>query len=632
MGVISEVREFLESSTIHGLTHISTGKTAFVRILWAAIVIFCFCTGFSLIAQAFHSWELSPVITSVDTKPIGQVSFPEITLCPPQGSNTALNIDLVAMEDVELSEDDRENLIEVTLTDLYNSSIAKFTEEQSDFHPVEVIKRVYGGKQDLRMAYISPGYFYDGIWYPDIIKFDATANMDGALAGDYRTPGFGLGRNTSEKTAFPSVEEVYKAYLPPQIFAKETEKATLVVELEYSTDPNPVPYGDVMKSEAYERVNFLKLDGKTSKNGKTGYVEKYNQTFRIDTKRPPRVCSFHISLDRYGIESKIGQQMSGFAVTWYLVNRDGQQISQVDRSIKMPWCKEEEDGSYKMGEAMVRWFNILHHLTSGSQMTTDAVWKIVKAVKLYRLWKDDAPRCEAKENEYTSEPKGNLMYEDIETLLDDIDEGGAFDSERVLSPEDLAEDVWTSGFRMFSHLAFCPSEEIQEWANFYKESLAVSSVRGILEKVIVVMNQKTALEEDPSIETKLFLRLSAAIPFKTGSAVTGISPHWKLLEELDSPAMATVRDILKPCLENNTCGEVEKAVKSISVKEYQMATHPVHILDNEGKKTPSAFIPFCSFGSNMDVLGKPTSNFSFPVCDVFYPRYPIQVESNHKLC
>ena len=620
MGVISEVREFLESSTIHGLTHISTGKTAFVRILWAAIVIFCFCTGFSLIAQAFHSWELSPVITSVDTKPIGQVSFPEITLCPPQGSNTALNIDLVAMEDVELSEDDREKLIEATLTDLYSGSIAKFTEEQSDFHPVEVIKRVYGGRRDLRMAYTRPGSFYDGIWYPDYVTFEATANKDGALAGDYRTPGFGFGRNTSENTAFPSVEEVYKAYLPPQIFVKESESTTLVVELEYSTDPNPVPYGDIMKSEAYERVNFIKLDDKTSKYGKTGYIEKYNQTFEIDTRRPPRVCSFSIKFDRYGMKSKIGQQKSGFAVSWYLVNNDGQLVSNVDPSIQVPWCKEEDDGSSKMGEAMVRWFNILHHLTSVSQMNTDAVWKIVEAVKLYRLWKDDSPRCEAKEYEYTSEPKGNIMPEDIETLLGDIDEAGAFDSESVLSPEDLTEDVWRSGFQMFSYLAFCPSEEVQEWANFYIESLAESSVRGILEKLIVVLNKKAALEEDPSTETKLFSRLSAAITFKTGSAVTGISPRWALLEELDSPVMATVRDILKPCLENNTCEEVEKAVKSLSVKDYKMASHPVHILDDEGKKTPSAFIPFCSFGGNMEVLGKPTSNFSFPVCDVFYPR------------
>ena len=142
------------------------------------------------------------------------------------------------------------------------------------------------------------------------------------------------------------------------------------------------------------------------------------------------------------------------------------------------------------------------------------------------------------------------------------------------------------------------------------------------------MSQKAALEEDPSTETKLFLRLSAAMPLKTGMALTGISPHWALLEELDSPVMATVKDILKPCLENNTCGEVEKVVKSLSVKDYQMASHPVHILDDEGKKTPSAFIPFCSFGGNMEVLGKPTSNFSFPVCDVFYPRYPFQVEKN----
>ena len=128
-------------------------------------------------------------------------------------------------------------------------------------------------------------------------------------------------------------------------------------------------------------------------------------------------------------------------MSWYLVDSNRQLVSQVDRSIEVPWCKEEDCSRSKMGEAIVRWFNILHSLTCVSQMSEDAVWKVVEAVKLYRLWKDDSEKCEAKDYEYTSEPKGNGMPEDIETLLGDIDEAGAFDSEKVLSPEDLTEDV-----------------------------------------------------------------------------------------------------------------------------------------------------------------------------------------------
>ena len=33
--------------------------------------------------------------------------------------------------------------------------------------------------------------------------------------------------------------------------------------------------------------------------------------------------------------------------------------------------------------------------------------------------------------------------------------------------------------------------------------------------------------------------------------------------------------------------------------------------------SPSAFIPFCSFGGNMSVMGRSFNNFSSPICDKF---------------
>ena len=39
---ISTIGEFLESTTIHGLAHISTAKTNTARAIWVAIVVACF--------------------------------------------------------------------------------------------------------------------------------------------------------------------------------------------------------------------------------------------------------------------------------------------------------------------------------------------------------------------------------------------------------------------------------------------------------------------------------------------------------------------------------------------------------------------------------------------------------------
>ena len=43
----------------------------------------------------------------------------------------------------------------------------------------------------------------------------------------------------------------------------------------------------------------------------------------------------------------------------------------------------------------------------------------------------------------------------------------------------------------------------------------------------------------------------------------------------------------------------------------------MHIIDKNGSVSPSAFIPFCSFGGDFDAMGANYSNFNVPVCNSF---------------
>ena len=43
----------------------------------------------------------------------------------------------------------------------------------------------------------------------------------------------------------------------------------------------------------------------------------------------------------------------------------------------------------------------------------------------------------------------------------------------------------------------------------------------------------------------------------------------------------------------------------------------MHIIDEGGNRSPSAFIPFCSFGEDMTSMGKETDGFNVPVCNSF---------------
>lgn len=50
---------------------------------------------------------------------------------------------------------------------------------------------------------------------------------------------------------------------------------------------------------------------------------------------------------------------------------------------------------------------------------------------------------------------------------------------------------------------------------------------------------------------------------------------------------------------------------------HRVTNHPVHIIDDKGALSPSSFIPFCSFGEDMDVMGTKLKEFEIPICNSF---------------
>ena len=74
------LKDFLESSTIHGLAHISTSGKKLQKLLWMFIVLSCFILAGCLIYNSFSDWDRSPVSTTIETHPITDVPFPRSDL------------------------------------------------------------------------------------------------------------------------------------------------------------------------------------------------------------------------------------------------------------------------------------------------------------------------------------------------------------------------------------------------------------------------------------------------------------------------------------------------------------------------------------------------------------------------
>ena len=74
MGAIKGLfREFLETSTIHGIQHIGGEKSKLAKLVWVVIVVCGFSIAAVLILDSVKGWEESPVSTSVETLPISEV-------------------------------------------------------------------------------------------------------------------------------------------------------------------------------------------------------------------------------------------------------------------------------------------------------------------------------------------------------------------------------------------------------------------------------------------------------------------------------------------------------------------------------------------------------------------------------
>ena len=58
-----------------------------------------------------------------------------------------------------------------------------------------------------------------------------------------------------------------------------------------------------------------------------------------------------------------------------------------------------------------------------------------------------------------------------------------------------------------------------------------------------------------------------------------------------------------------------------------ITNHPVHILNSSDSFSPSAFIPFCDLGGNMEIVGTTNKEFPIPVCRAF-----VKTILNNQVC
>ena len=106
------IKTFLESSTIHGLSYISTTRKT-TRCLWMLVVMTGFTGAGLLIYESFNAWKQSPIMTSIETLPISEVTLPKVTVCPPKNTYTDLNYDIMMSSNMSMNDIEKKEMMKL---------------------------------------------------------------------------------------------------------------------------------------------------------------------------------------------------------------------------------------------------------------------------------------------------------------------------------------------------------------------------------------------------------------------------------------------------------------------------------------------------------------------------------------
>ena len=139
------ISDFLDSSTIHGLRHITTSKSLVGRVAWVSIVVACFTIAISMISNSYKEWQDSPVSTTISTHPIADLEFPLVTVCPPWGSNTALNHLLNKVKDVNFTKENRQELVDLAREVFIERPNRKNGKQMVRLHSLGNLRRISNG-------------------------------------------------------------------------------------------------------------------------------------------------------------------------------------------------------------------------------------------------------------------------------------------------------------------------------------------------------------------------------------------------------------------------------------------------------------------------------------------------------
>ena len=176
------MKVFLESSTIHGLTYISTTRK-YARLFWILVITSGFMGAGFLIKESFASWSESPIKTTIETLPIAKIKFPKVTVCPAKNTMTDLNYDLMIIDNLTLTEKMRDEMfkyaIETLEEDIFSISRWNVLDEANRYY------NWYNGYTEIVSPYKPPFKGFESNVLPKTTYEISTSATSGSVSTQF---------------------------------------------------------------------------------------------------------------------------------------------------------------------------------------------------------------------------------------------------------------------------------------------------------------------------------------------------------------------------------------------------------------------------------------------------------------
>ena len=273
---------FLESSSIHGLNHISTSKR-YHKLFWITVVIFGFTGAGIIIYEAFQSWEDSPVKTTIETRPITDLTFPKVTVCPPRDTYTDLNFDLKILRNMTLDNDTRSTIMNYAYTFLWDHLNQTIMKNMMLIEDHDRYSNWYQGYTKITIPHFASDPSNEKLHF----KIYTSAS-----SGTLQTAQFGQNFDADKflwSNFFSRVN-----IQPPKNF-RDNVNVTLHFEVEKISNGK-----DKLK---IDNVGYI-----DNKKGKTITHKSYN---------PPEEEEYYIEFETKDNPDELTDQQSGFRFSWY---------------------------------------------------------------------------------------------------------------------------------------------------------------------------------------------------------------------------------------------------------------------------------------------------------------------------